>query len=306
MDLHEEPQQTVNTDFVPPESTSIAQFKGWIPTVSGRLSFSLFGATTHPTDATTTNISDRDTRYVISYQQRYLLDAVLSRRLASLIFGLTGEFSAVCIGKASNNPAVPSEHMEGFLFLFRKKWKDAHGLIEAERLYLQGQQPVATGKLESIYEHRFGDLALALLTKSIFAARFRLDRDGEATLEIPDLNSLSDDAPSFPNSEKEHYLHLVSSQLFFFLKDIAHHHQHHDPHTDTLVDLHQFDEGDDYYWRCETLRGLYRKILEFKRLRSESVCRSARGVLVYARSFKSLSEKKLGRAIEPELQLGKL
>jgi hypothetical protein len=56
-------------------------------------------------------------------------------------------------------------------------------------------------------------------------------------------------APTFPAGERGgHIEHILTAQLFFFLRDIGHRHQHHDPNTDTVVDLWKDNPNDPFDW----------------------------------------------------------
>ena len=129
--------------------------------------------------------------------------------------------------------------------------------------------------------------------KSEFVVDFVLERDGDCRMTTT-VYRQGGGRPTFADDNLEHMAHIVCSQAFFFLKDITHTHQHHDPKTDTMTDVYPiYDPDDDKTWRSETLRNLYRRILDFKRLRTEKVYSSAHGILCYAKSFKLISTKKL-------------
>jgi hypothetical protein len=98
-------------------------------------------------------------------------------------------------------------------------------------------------------------------------------------------------APKLPESAetRRHIRHVLAAQLFFFLRDIGHRHQHHDPNTDTIVDLYESTDQDDFYWKLRTLYALYRKIIVFKRVRERALYASSLGVLAYARTFRKIA-----------------
>ena len=273
------------------------QFKGWVPTVSGRLSLSIFGDTNHPRTTVNANIADGKTRYIVCYQQRKLLDAVLPFKniLAKFVLRLEGTFWCSCIAKCSNDSTLIEDKLEGRLLIFngKKLWKKngAEKIIHQKQALLKQFQFLENdSNIISYYEEEFNSLKNSLGLLSSFYVDFTMGRDGVVTFTIPDQLDISPDAPAFPEDTKarEHLIHVVSSQLFFFLRDIAHRHQHHDPKTNTIVDLYRVN-GDDYTWRCDTLRNLYRKILEFKRSRQELIYSSSLGMLAYVNSFKAIT-----------------
>ncbi len=105
-----------------------------------------------------------------------------------------------------------------------------------------------------------------------------LSRDGKVEIS---LNNLSE-------AEAQD----VASQIFFFIRDVCHVHQHHAPTSDTILDVVPSSEGDTH-WKRETLYSLFRWVIQQKRSRSPSAFVDAKGVLAYARAF---AEKHCGAA----------
>ncbi|MBZ8117883.1 hypothetical protein KUD11_04410 [Roseovarius sp. LXJ103] len=73
-----------------------------------------------------------------------------------------------------------------------------------------------------------------------------------------------------------------TEQAFFFLRDITHIHQHHEPESDTIIRVHKQSPRavKDIYF------DLFRYIIRFKRFRSPENIMRASGILAYANSFK--------------------
>jgi hypothetical protein len=82
--------------------------------------------------------------------------------------------------------------------------------------------------------------------------------------------------------------HYLASQAFFFLKDITHRHQHHEPARDTIVDLYHWINNDETCWQRATYYSLIRSIIAQKRQKLGPTVGSALGILAYAGSFKRL------------------
>lgn len=277
------------------------KFKGWIPTVSGCLSFSIFGENNYPRRAISKNIANRDKRYIISWQKRFLSDSTLPfKRISSRhILKLEGAFWCVCIASCSNNPAVTNDKLTGKLYFFHGKemWNPVKDhIVDYQHSLLS-----LTDEENPVLNAGFSQLQNDLIADCSYYVDFDLFRNGVVELTTPEnLNCLSENAPKFPDSadENKHVTHLVCSQLYFFLKDIAHHHQHHDPSTDTMIDIYCPNDDDDYGWRCATLRILLRKVLEFKRSSDVGFLSSSRGLLAYANSFRHLSEEELDEGVK--------
>lgn len=287
-------------------------FKGWIPTVTGRLSFSILGEAEHPSQAISANVCDHKIRYLITYQKRILLDSILPAKatLARALFDLEGRFWFVCLATSSNDPEVQEDVLTGRLYIFagREAWRGpAEQLVKSKQAFLkQYTTQIDCASLYSHFNSDFETFQNDLSRYASFWATFNLSRSGVSSVAVPDniQDSVSPDAPTFPTNPelREELFGSVCAQLFFFLKDIAHHHQHHSPFTDTLVDLYSvesMDEKDDFRWRCETLRMLYRSVLRFKRINDEGVVNLSRGILAYAKSFIEISKRE-GHHLKPE------
>lgn len=279
----------------------MSQYKGWVPTVSGRLSFSIFGATSHPRRAVVSNVGDGKTRFIICYQKRTPIDAVLPWKelTARRLLNLENNLWCLCIARCSDDPVCVDSDLSGTLYIFngRENWKG-----EVEKRVREDQEKLNdlrkdTEKqimLESAFDDHFKELKKYLSGKAGFLAEFNLCRNGDLSLRSSEAYELSPTAPTFPEEIEARLTHIAYSLLYFFLRDIAHRHQHHDPHTDTIVDVYKVtDDNDDYSWRSATLRGLLRSILKFKRHRQDSVLANSLGTLAYAKSFKRISIQEL-------------
>jgi len=280
-----------------------ARFKGWLPTVSGRLSFSVFGYADHPSKVVSANVADGKTRIIICYQKRNLSDSLFGEYFARAFFGLSGKFWFALLARADDCATAEDSPLEGHLFLFheRQLWrKEAEVLVRpAQRDLRAFESMTGSMSLSSYFGSHFTDLASSLASLSSFNARFQTQRDGETLIDIPALSGFSSNSPAFPDDEPQrgHIIHAVTSQLFYFLRDVGHVHQHHNPSTDTVVNLHLFDGKDDLTWRCETLRALYRKVLEYKRRKDVAVYGASLGVLAYAEAFERACNERLNEQI---------
>jgi hypothetical protein len=119
-----------------------------------------------------------------------------------------------------------------------------------------------------------------------FQCRFSLHRNGVLNVTIDERDERAADAPQFPTGHRQH---AVVSQIYFFLRDVGHRHQHHHDTTDTIVDLHEIRDGsDDINWRLKTLYSIYRRIISFKRQRDIAVQIQSVGLIAYAKAFKRI------------------
>lgn len=283
-------------------------FKAWAPNVAGALSFSTAGSGCYPTPPVRANLGDQHVRYIIAYQDRNLLDAVIP--MFARIRRLAGDFICLCVGTCSDNPLEPGDQMSGRLFIFHDfdAWKLEPSILVGEaqkKLREFAKTSAPNGNLSNYFHPTYTNLLNQITSESSFFVDFELTRSGMVTLTIPDdyENKVSSHAPKFPvgQLERQHMERVVCSQLFFFLKDLAHTHQHHDPKLDTLVDIHPFD-GNETEWRSKTLRYLYRKVIEYKRNARINNYHSSLGILIYAKSFRSISAKDNIKDLPPIIQ----
>lgn len=133
--------------------------------------------------------------------------------------------------------------------------------------------------------------------QGLYSAQFSLERNGVVTMspspcaanEEPSADTESCCKDNHENNQDEVY-----AQLFYFLKDIAHTHQHHRPTTDTLSRLYPKLSGEsDLAWINKTLKTLYSKVLEYKRDRHEDSYHSTLGLLAYVDAFVKIAKKSL-------------
>lgn len=104
-------------------------------------------------------------------------------------------------------------------------------------------------------------------------AEYHLERNGNITVALFSQNNKNTDI-----------LDGIANQCFYFLKDIAHRHQHHNPRDDSLICLHPMDANGTR--RQRTLQSLHGTILEARNFKTRlNVCVDALGIIEYARVF---------------------
>jgi len=251
--------------------------------------------TSNPTLCKTTNIADRDNRYLVCHQARETLDFItLFKHQAAALKGLEGRMWFVCTGRTAEHNEQKLEKLYGRLFLFHNKtqWEKApKDLVKDARDEVENlERGEFEGSLADTLDNSFSRLENQLMETSSFHVGFELIRCGEVKIIWDEKLPISPNAPTILEEEqKAIFNHLIASQLFFFLRDICHEHQHHNPKTDTIVDLHE--DSDDYDWRVQTLYALYRKIIQYKRTRSPEMVVNSLGTLAYTQAFKILFER---------------
>ena len=80
----------------------------------------------------------------------------------------------------------------------------------------------------------------------------------------------------------------TANQVYFFIKDVSHVHQHHDATHDAITEPTKIeDESDQQKWITQTESTLSRAIIRYKRSRSEQQLFRAPRILAYLKSFQT-------------------
>jgi len=284
------------------DSSSAPQlFCGWIPTVSGRLSFSVFGDCRFPTVATAANVVDDNIRYFAAHQFRDASDVLLPFRkwLSPLVFGIDGRMWFAFLAHTESKPDDPLYTLSGRAFIFAdpSRWK-----IEVSPKLIQFQDHLRDFQyhkdhddLERFARQQYAD-ALELCTKTCsYFIDAKIRRNGVTEILIPAQVELPASATKLPSDErkKARTVRLLASQLFFFLKDLGHRHQHHDPSTDQIVSIHETTSPNDIRWRNLTLYSIYRKVIEIKRDPHAATFSNSLGLVAYAEAFSKILREDL-------------
>ena len=279
-------------------------YKGWIPTVGCRLSFRIIGNSQYPTPAITSNVADSKCRHIITFQRRpTLLDSALpifKHFFARTLLHLNSDFRFICVAHNGNDCEDLSGPLRGSLYIVYDKhtWKE-HVYNAVKSAQSQLDQFDQTQPLSDYFRSQVEPRLEPLLSHCLYEASFELERNGIVTIypsEASPTGAAKSDFEDYRNQflTNRELQDKVCSQLFYFLKDICHVHQHHHPTTDTIVRLHPREpDQSDIGWINQTLRDLYTKILEFKRIKDDEIFASAIGVLAYLNSFTEVARANL-------------
>ncbi|WP_430430861.1 hypothetical protein [Oceanicaulis sp.] len=87
------------------------------------------------------------------------------------------------------------------------------------------------------------------------------------------------------DASQDDFIQSMSSQAYYFLKDVAHKHYHHKRTQDNIIPLTRVEPDDDISWRRETMWSLVRAFLDERRSREIDSYARAKGILAYASAF---------------------
>ena len=270
-------------------------YAGWVPTVSGRLSFRHIGESSHPCKAKYANVAKLGTsRFILAAQIRPLSDVIFGPLIHPL-FNLRGDIPFALA--ARSHQSIDDILVSGNIFLFRSRSAWEH--VAAREVYSaisdindrKSPNSVIGGK--TIYQ-RWKDARTVVRSHSDIGIYFRLMRTGEVFFSRP----LFRDAPTEENTSAyskkigNDYSYWISNQFYFFLRDISHRHQHHDPHSDTILVLQRREiEKDSMEWRKNIIYSLHYYIIGSKRHGNVPSLVQSLGILAYCESFESISRR---------------
>jgi len=296
-----------------PWEAATAAWVGWIPTVSGHLSFSLIGGSGSSKEPPVVN-GDKpglDGRVILMQRRRRNRDfGYWSWIAAKILRDTEQDYVLVAHTEAGARPEwdreankinrIPDARgcLRGTIFWFpfrydedlRTDLKSALSDLnqEANRVEsLHGdQKEAALAAIEDWARDRLAPIVEDVVDEDqvsqqvAFQFEFALYRTGEFRLWY-ERNHVAVDE-----------LDGIARQVFYFLKDIAHTHSHHEPESDQIVHLARIRPGKygtadecESYWRNETQWGLSRVFEQLHRSTGIGAQRRALGMLAYADAF---------------------
>ncbi|WP_332654074.1 hypothetical protein [Brevundimonas sp.] len=307
--------------FSPFQPNDEPAYAGWIPTITGQLSFSLIGLGGAAPDCVTANVEFQDAqvghprRRVAVIQRRVTKDLPLTFQPIPYFFrSIAAEFILLGDTHPATRPvihegeAAPRHDEIGVLsgeILVLPHHKDQPSVERSfvrklrERIATIGDAtPRAVIGGEDALAQELNALQDAAARGGLTLAHFRFElyRTGEFRLQQVETIMVEPDG----DLEQEEFDAILASQVYYFVKDIAHRHYHHRRSSDNLLPLTPLRGDDDVSWRRETLWSLARAVLEMRRSGKLPGHKSALGVLAYAEAFQGLLARVERRADQAE------
>jgi hypothetical protein len=240
---------------------------------------------------------------MVCSQGRIGIDAALpfASTMAKVLWNRDGDFVYVALCKAIPFGDRPQEALAGSVYIIQRKvhWAEAEQAVDALKRLLRGYvDPEESGQLSTFIELEWNNCIRELKRQCAFEVQVEICRSGRTTIEVDDQDLTNPNRPSLGATPqlRERCAHRLAAQIFYFLRDIGHHHQHHDPSTDTIVDLFRFDGVDDFSWRQQVLYNIYRTIIQYKRNPQNKQFHECLGLLAYASTFQEVSKQELDPA----------
>lgn len=280
---------------------------GWIPSITGQLSFSLMGEGVPGCVHATGKVASTE-RVVVAVQRRVARD--LPRpwlwsvwTWASANFVLIGETQETQRRQGEGYVTDEQGVLSGEVYLLQKH--KGRRRARRDKIVRLLREAVATHKLhgqiqdlsgwmrEVLAEARNEEGTPPVLGLQIPQARFALFRSGEFRIELR-----ADTLPTKFRDEdgedvegarvaeyREQFERLIAHHFYYFVRDLAHRHYHHHQNSDSFLPLLAATNADDISWRRETAYALGRAALEARRDNDLLSFRKAEGLVAYAEAF---------------------
>ncbi len=267
------------------------EYAGWVPTVAGRLSFRHIGESEHPTQSIYANVTTGSARLILGYQRRPLSDS-LFQAVTDAITRSSGDFW-FALQAASTEQPERTDTIKGVVYVFKSRadWctkaeKSVRPAIYRLNDLRLSTEPDRDAQIGTHFERSAG----ILRNSADISANFELTRDGVLRLTSPKFldPDLEYASLNFAQSQSQDFSAWVANQIYFYLRDIIHRHQHHDMSEDTILILRRADKA-DVEWRRDIIFSLYFRIIRAKRAVDFPYSVRALGILAYCSSFKRVS-----------------
>lgn len=250
------------------------QYRGWIPTITGNLSFSIIATGKSPKKEFKSYFNKGQSKFTVVVQKRMTSDALF---LYDFFKRNERVFYFLFLGISSEDDQFKSTSGKVYIVNKSDYWKLQY-LLQNIRLSEDANR----------YKSEFSRLVCILNDKcekhEILSAGFKIQRDGQ--IDIGTTENCSERSS------------VISSQIFYFIRDISHTHQHHQKSSDTILKLYEYTETPapkKLKWKRETLYALYRWVIQQKRSQNEEAVQQCLGVLAYASSFEKLHIQTLSK-----------
>lgn len=278
-------------------------YKGWVPTVNGRLSFKLIGETRYPAEPEYVNSADDSHLYVSALQSRQLSD-VLFERVVGPLLGYSGKFEFVLCARSRRSRTSPDSKLIGKVFIFHCQTFKETKARDIFRSSVKSMRALDPGALNPGLKQQYLALSQTLLSRCDMYMNVVLNRDGVVT-----LSHLTWGNSRLERNTEEHAIeigfdleHGIADQTYFFVRDLTHQHQHHGNDADTIITTQRQEKPDDLSWCLEIMYSLYFHIITVKRKGNPTEHVRALGILAYLQSYKNIIKRRKD-LVQPTLVL---
>lgn len=290
-------------------------FAGWIPNISGHLSFSIIGNhDVHPRcNCYNEPVSRGTKREIVVRQERYSNDYLIPGKLLKLFRrSMVQNFLLVAESSKAFAPALTKQGLraisneQGMLcgrvhvFPYQKNKeigrKTKECIVKIRDSLDQGIECSSSSRTR--IEELIRDALSAKVV--VYKLDFALYRTGEIRIWFtPTTFFERDSGPNVLKNFERQIMEVLPEQVYYFLKDVCHMHYHHEEDSDQLLPLTRLTDrtaeselrASELSWRRETLWGLARITSQLRRKNELYEQKKALGFLAYADAFQQTLAK---------------
>lgn len=278
-------------------------YRGWIPVLTGRLSFCFFGDSSRPKRAVAGYPDDPEAQVFVCFQERICKDGVAPEFLYKLANKTYLRLVFLTLAKVENNV------LTGYVYISPKDkignlktWNEINPrFLDSKTGLIQRIQEINKNQVDDWWRNNIeNDINPILRKEAIYGSTFTLNRNGTIELQ-PDDTGCNAKIPKLKldgeDSEDNGINRDALGQIFIFLKDILHNHQHHAEDDDQITLLYPPPHSDlsQNHWIGETAKSLLRHIVRVKRARTLNFCWASLGFMAYLESFLTIYKKELNQ-----------
>ncbi|WP_145657787.1 hypothetical protein [Bradyrhizobium stylosanthis] len=236
---------------------------------------------------------------------------ILFPRIIHRVRNISGEFWFVLTGRSNASPLL-ADRICGHIWIYKSKedWRrEANPIVRTSIQEINAQRFSYSADRETLASLAYNRACSSLAATADICIEYELYRDGETTFSVPQFRELALEEAStqFAKNAGHDLQKWVADQGYFFLRDMGHMHQHHQPHTDTILILQDRDAADTQ-WRKNIIYSLHYAIIRLKRDADIRSTWRSMGILAYCSSFALCSQRRLGSRFTgfPEFNEGPL
>ncbi len=296
---------------------------GWVPTVSGWLSFSHAGSVQkshYLLKASAFNNTLKNKKGIpalVAYQQRNLSDRPFASFPSFLHGSLVrrGYWEFFCCLRPSKKEGEENREvlaLEGKIWVISSTSAD---VAEAQRIVneLRSFEKEDAEKFRKLLDESFTKAKVAWYCAEVCIRRDGLCQIG--SISRSDSQIISDASASDPTSRRQANSWLCAFEIYSFIKDIFHRHKYHALDDDTIAPLIAISPNSDATlgiqyedslkaWSRATSHYLHSSVINFSRNTNRiEALQDAKGILSYLDSFQETHQK---NAASPEINVSAL
>jgi hypothetical protein len=282
--------------------TVILKYLGWIPTPLGLILFRRFGEGISPKPSEHGSVVTDGVRRIIAFQERPGSDRQLDPLPKPPMW-------FVLLAEGADNSGAGNDRMVGEVFVFKTREDWGHRSDPGSPMGQTVQAITRFNQLASVDDNSqameiYSDLRRVLGWRADAIIDYCLQCNGVVTVGDPCLRDpvLAERSSADAEGLGQSFRVALANQGYFFIRDMAHRHQHHDASSDMLLTLqaapHNLTASEQ--WKLNIILSLDRFVDDQYRTGDLYSLTRALGVLAYRDSYLRISKIHSNNLPKPE------